>query len=393
VRAALTVTTLVGGVIVPAVPALAGADARPSASDVAARSEEDIRRRAAAVGRVKGKLARANADLQHLTTRAAGAIERYNGEVVKLEHARRASADARVQLAAAERRLAAARAELASFAANAYRANAAYGSWTSVIGADGGPQGFIDRAGLVQVMAQRQADLLERVRAAKIIGAMYRRRADDSVRAQRAALGRADGAKRAAEAAVVQRRQAVREIAATRAGLMARLSEAERRAMRLRRATGAVAAPAGGGSGRGALRIRGPRRGVTVANAALRWLGTPYSWGGGTAAGPSYGIEHGAGIKGFDCSGLALYAWAKAGVRLDHWTGTQWTSGRHVPTGRLRPGDLVFFATDTDDPGTIHHVGIYIGRGRMVEAPYTGARVRISSIWRSELIGATRPAA
>ncbi|NED56846.1 C40 family peptidase, partial [Micromonospora aurantiaca] len=57
----------------------------------------------------------------------------------------------------------------------------------------------------------------------------------------------------------------------------------------------------------------------------------------------------------------------------------------------LRPGDLVFFAKDPSDPGTIHHVGVYIGNGRMVEAPYTGASVRISSIHRSDLIGATRP--
>jgi cell wall-associated NlpC family hydrolase len=128
-----------------------------------------------------------------------------------------------------------------------------------------------------------------------------------------------------------------------------------------------------------------------AANAALKWLGTPYSWGGGTAEGPSYGVEHGAKTKGFDCSGLALYAWARAGVRLDHWTGTQWTSGPHVPTDRLQPGDLVFFGGTADDPSSINHVGIYVGRGRMVEAPYTGASVRISSIWRDDLIGATRP--
>jgi cell wall-associated NlpC family hydrolase len=57
----------------------------------------------------------------------------------------------------------------------------------------------------------------------------------------------------------------------------------------------------------------------------------------------------------------------------------------------IRPGDLVFFATNTSDPNTIHHVGIYIGNGEMVEAPHTGAYVRISSIWRPDLIGAVRP--
>jgi cell wall-associated NlpC family hydrolase len=78
-------------------------------------------------------------------------------------------------------------------------------------------------------------------------------------------------------------------------------------------------------------------------------------------------------------------------VHLDHYTGSQWQEGVHVPTSALRPGDLVFFATDTNDPSTIHHVGMYIGDGRMVEAPYTGANVRISSAWRPDLIGAVRP--
>ncbi len=87
---------------------------------------------------------------------------------------------------------------------------------------------------------------------------------------------------------------------------------------------------------------------------------------------PQPGVAQGAGTVGFDCSGLAMYAWNKAGVRLDHWTGTQWTSGPHVPISALRPGDLIFFATDPSNPATIHHVGIYIGDGRMVEAPLRG---------------------
>ena len=57
----------------------------------------------------------------------------------------------------------------------------------------------------------------------------------------------------------------------------------------------------------------------------------------------------------------------------------------------MRPGDLVFFADDPTDPATIYHVGLYIGRGLMIEAPYTGAVVRISSILRPSLLGAARP--
>jgi len=137
---------------------------------------------------------------------------------------------------------------------------------------------------------------------------------------------------------------------------------------------------------------RGAARGRLVVHSALKWIGTPYSWGGGNASGPTYGIGRGARTRGFDCSGLALYSWAQVGVKLDHYTGSQWNSGPRVPLSMLSPGDLVFFARNVKDPDTIHHVGIFVGRGRMVEAPYTGERVRISSIWRKGLIGAVRPA-
>jgi hypothetical protein len=67
--------------------------------------------------------------------------------------------------------------------------------------------------------------------------------------------------------------------------------------------------------------------------------------------------------------------------------------GPHVPLNQLRRGDLLFFATNTADPSTIHHVGIYIGNGMMVDAPFTGAFVRIDSMYQpGGLIGAVRPA-
>jgi cell wall-associated NlpC family hydrolase len=122
-------------------------------------------------------------------------------------------------------------------------------------------------------------------------------------------------------------------------------------------------------------------QGDAAADWALTQLGRPYQWG---AAGPG----------SYDCSGLAMEAWARAGVRLLHWTGYPWVSGPHVPLAGLRPGDLVFYAFNIADPATIHHVGIYIGRGLMVDAPYTGSFVRIDSVYAFPgLVGATRPAA
>lgn len=121
------------------------------------------------------------------------------------------------------------------------------------------------------------------------------------------------------------------------------------------------------------------RQGNIAAVWALRQRGKPYRW---AAAGPN----------AFDCSGLTMRAWEQAGVHLGHFTGSQWTSGPHIPLKALRRGDLVFFASNTAKPATIHHVGIYIGGGKMVDAPYTGVNVRIDTIHEPGLIGATRPA-
>ena len=88
-----------------------------------------------------------------------------------------------------------------------------------------------------------------------------------------------------------------------------------------------------------------------------------------------------------------MEAWAHAGVSLLHYTGYQWDEGPHVPLDELQRGDLLFYATNNSDPATIHHVGIYIGNGMMVDAPYTGAFVRIDSIYLPGIpIGAVRPA-
>ncbi|MEU8196295.1 NlpC/P60 family protein [Microbispora amethystogenes] len=143
--------------------------------------------------------------------------------------------------------------------------------------------------------------------------------------------------------------------------------------------------------------LAGAERGVIAVQAALRMRGTPYSWGGGGPAGPSFGIGRGAGTRGFDCSGLAEYAWSRAGARIGGDTSAQWNAGIHVPRSQIRPGDLIFFASNPASPATIHHVGIAIDATRIVHAPFTGSTVRIDT-WAGvpsrerEFIGVVRPA-
>ncbi|WP_163508614.1 peptidoglycan DD-metalloendopeptidase family protein [Fodinicola acaciae] len=142
----------------------------------------------------------------------------------------------------------------------------------------------------------------------------------------------------------------------------------------------------------GQIAAGGSVNGQKVADAALRWIGTPYVWVGGDAKGPTLGDGSGPGQPGFDCSGLALYAWAQVGVTLEHRASLQYAAGTKVPRGQEQPGDLVFFHTPGDPPGFMHHVGVYIGGGKMVEAPDRGLKVRISDrvFSSSEYVGAVR---
>lgn len=133
-----------------------------------------------------------------------------------------------------------------------------------------------------------------------------------------------------------------------------------------------------------------PAKVRTVIEAALSQRGVPYSWGGGTTRGPSYGIccspsgKSSAAIKGFDCSGLTTYAYARVGLRLPRTAAAQAGAGRRIEAGlgtsALKPGDLVFYATAPGRDVTIYHVGIYLGRGQMINAPRPGAVVRIDAV-------------
>jgi cell wall-associated NlpC family hydrolase len=112
-----------------------------------------------------------------------------------------------------------------------------------------------------------------------------------------------------------------------------------------------------------------------VVKLAKSYLGTPYVWGGSRPG-------------GFDCSGLLQYTWARRGVHIPRTTYDQWRTGRAVGKGQLRPGDAVFFEAGSKGPG---HVGMYIGNGRFIEAPHTGAVVRISKLaGRPDYVGARR---
>jgi cell wall-associated NlpC family hydrolase len=197
-----------------------------------------------------------------------------------------------------------------------------------------------------------------------------RDQAAGAVAAQRRLLGQAQG-ELAQMVSAEQARRAEAAAAQARAELAARQSEVA--------AAPRSTAPRASRSGTDPALSDGPTTSPppsSGADAAVAFaraqVGKSYQWGGD-------------GPDSYDCSGLTMMSWRQGGVSLPHSSGAQYSATTRVPMSAIEPGDLLFYGSP------IHHVGIYVGGGQMVEAPHEGVPVRYGSIYRSDLVGVGRP--
>ncbi|WP_217922065.1 C40 family peptidase [Miltoncostaea oceani] len=211
-----------------------------------------------------------------------------------------------------------------------------------------------DRATAAEAVAARERE------KERIEGLLAQRQAVlDSASAELRGLIRAEEQRKAAEAEAQAR--LARQRAAAAAAPTATAPAAPATASAPASEPAAPSAPLPSGSGNAA-----------AASIAMQYLGVPYVWGG---ASPS----------GFDCSGLASYAYAQIGKSVPHYTGAIWAAFPKVPSSDLQVGDLVFFHG-------LGHMGIYIGGGQFVHAPHTGDVVKVSQLSTySGYVGAVRP--
>ena len=142
----------------------------------------------------------------------------------------------------------------------------------------------------------------------------------------------------------------------------------------------APAGPRGPGTFSAAVNLTGGAASPAALRAvqfALGQVGKPYVWG---AEGPDT----------YDCSGLVQAAYGSAGVSVPRVARAQYRATAPVPVAAMLPGDLLFFGPDPTDVESIHHVGIYLGDGKMVHAPTAGDVVRVAPVWWAEFFGAAR---
>ena len=372
----------------------------PSQAQINA-AENKARQQQAALGAQQGKLSSANAQLASLQVQAEVLTQRYDQTLVDEQRAATAYRVTEARLRYAQQAQDASQQSLARLAASEFESGGGFGPMTSMLGNASGPQGYLNGVGLGQVLAQNGTDTVAQAQANDVVAGAFRKQAHDLLVAEQSDLAAANHLKLAVQAAVTRQQAFVQASQAKRNSLAKQVASAQAHVAALKSARQAAlaatataaaakaAAQASAGSTQGSATAApswasssgaSATQGDVAANWALTQLGKPYQWG---AAGPDT----------YDCSGLTMEAWAHAGVQLLHYTGYQWEEGPHVPLTDLQRGDLLFFATNTADPSTIHHVGIYIGNGMMVDAPFTGAFVRIDSMYApGGLIGAVRPA-
>ena len=426
------VTPVAQSVALPAQPPPPTPPPNPDDQDLE-RSRGDVAARSAEVGRLTARLGELANEQDDLQIQVATQHESAN-------EARDVSDQAGVEAAAAADRAAAARAETDRAGAAVNTARDRLDSFVAGVyghGLDLGPLGLLsratdprdlmDRARLTDAISRDQADALDGLQRAQVAQAnadslarAAQEEADRRKAAAEEASAAADEALAAAEKAADAQRARLDAVTAEQADVQRQLdaaqdSDATLRGQRQRflqyQAEQAAAAAEQARRDRDAARGReaareesagpgpAPRRTGSgaieaVIDRAMSQIGVRYSWGGGNSKGPTKGIRDGGegdahrdyANEGFDCSGLMLYAFAGIGIDLPRYSGNQAKAGEQVPIDDMKRGDMLSWAED----GRTYHIAMYLGDGKMLEAPYSGSEVKISPVRYKHLSAVTR---
>lgn len=409
----------------------------PSDRDVRA-AQQAVTAAQMSVAEIEVRLAQQSVERDAAVVAVQAAGEKYT----QAESDRLAAADtateAATRSAAADAQAETARRSLVAIARQTARSGGSMDTIEAVLSADGFRQ-VVDRSTTLARVGNKADEAVQRYRAAQLVATTLQARADSAVAAQAAASSAAKDALAAAQATQADSDAALAAAAAERDSLIGQLAaarstsaaverarqdqldadrqaradaaaEAQRRAATP--AAPAAAAPAvttvaapkpatttttttppaaaapavtppaapvvsdplppaptpTGAYGLGTGRSRGTAdQGAAAVAWASAQVGLPYVYGS-------------AGFESFDCSGLTMRSWQAAGVNLGRTSRDQYKQVLKISYDDMRPGDLVFYSTDQNNPDAIYHVAMWIGGNQVVEAPRAGVPVRITSM-------------
>ncbi|MFE2062000.1 NlpC/P60 family protein [Streptomyces sp. NPDC059467] len=301
-------------------------------------------------------------DLQQLYRQAEQATETYNATEERLQRQRAEVTRLDDELALARRSLHSSMAEAGRLARQQYQSTSGISPYIRLLLARD-PQHALDEGHVIGELAR------ERARTVGRLAGDERKQADLARKARKAfdtRLALADAEKKQRDEVRARLSEVERMLAALTPDQLTALAALEQNqtvdAQRRLTTSGALSATTPPPSQEGDRAVR----------YAVQQLGKPYEWG---AAGP----------KTYDCSGLTSQAWDHAGTPIPRTSQEQWAGLPHVPLNQLRPGDLVVYFPEAT------HVALYLGGGRVVQAPRPGAKIKVSPIAANPILGAVRP--
>lgn len=293
-----------------------------------------------------------------LQARAEAATERYN-------KARNALNDVQTELDVLKKRVRRERAELQvvlssvdDLARSAYTSGG-IDTGLQVLLAEN-PTEFLAQAAALDQVAKSQASSLRRTQTARVRLAQSEAAVSDREAIARQYRNEMASAKQEADDRLGEAQAVLAGLEAAERRRLAAIAAQERRASLAAAAAARQSLSGSSSAGGGVPAVSG--RAAAAVQYALSQVGDRYV---AAAAGPD----------AFDCSGLTMTAWRQAGISLPHYSYSQWNTTRRIPLSEARPGDLVFYFG-----GSVHHVGLYIGGGKMVHAANPGDGVRIDAV-------------
>lgn len=303
------------------------------------------------------------AQLDRLYEQAERATEKFNAAGERADALRERVEQVADRVARGQEKVNRMRDALGLIATAQYRHGAVDPAIELILSSD--PDGYLDKAATLDRVTGRQAEQLRALLAAQ---RTLRQERQEAART----LAELEDSRRAVE----QHKREVEDKLATARRLLNSLPDADRqeyaRASRSGERSGGPLRAAALPSLGDVSEAVGSGRGLAAVMAVRQAVGSPYAWG---ATGPG----------AFDCSGLMQWAYGRAGVGLPRTSQAQRNAGRHVSLSEARPGDLVIYRDDAS------HVGMYVGNGQVVHAPYPGARVRYDRADMMPISSVTRP--